>query len=82
MLRPEQLLCEVGPNGGSEPRGTVSSTEYYGHDAIATVAIAGADGLEVVTRCAGYDLPPVGAEVTVRVEGSALAYARVDGPET
>jgi iron(III) transport system ATP-binding protein len=72
MLRPEQILCHGASAGG--PRGRVLSTDFYGHDATARIALDDPDGPEVVARAAGHLLPRVGEEVAIAVEGTALAY--------
>jgi iron(III) transport system ATP-binding protein len=74
MLRPEQVSCHDRLLDGS-PRGRVSATEFFGHDASARIALHGHHDLEVVARCAGHRLPSVGDEVSIVVEGSALAFA-------
>jgi iron(III) transport system ATP-binding protein len=77
MLRPEQILC-TGRNGAADaegPRGRVLSTAFYGHDATARIALDDpGHGGEIVARAAGHLLPEAGEEVTVAVEGTALAY--------
>jgi iron(III) transport system ATP-binding protein len=72
MLRPEQISCHDRPLTGS-PRGRVLTTEFFGHDATARVSLRGG-GLEIVARSVGHRLPRVGDEVSIMVEGSALAY--------
>ncbi len=69
MLRPEQIHCE---EAGKGPRGQVRSTEFYGHDAVARVALDG--GPEILARAAGHLLPMVGQQVRLVVKGSAIAY--------
>ncbi|HEY5052803.1 MAG TPA: ABC transporter ATP-binding protein [Solirubrobacterales bacterium] len=73
MLRPEQIRCrEAGSADG--PRGRVLSTEFYGHDATARIALDDPACPEIVARSAGHRLPRVGDEVSIVVEGAALAY--------
>ena len=74
MLRPEQILCRPISTEGDGAHGCVLSTEFYGHDAIATIALGGSASLEVVARTMGHQLPEVGEEVMVEVEGAAIAY--------
>jgi iron(III) transport system ATP-binding protein len=72
MLRPEQVLCHAaGPAG---PRGRVLSSAFYGHDATARIALEGSERREIVARAAGHLLPQAGDEVSIAVEGTALAY--------
>jgi len=74
MLRPEQIRCR--PAGGhlDGPRGRVISTEFYGHDATARIALEDPIGLEVTARALGQRLPATGEQVVVEVEGSGVAY--------
>ena len=74
MLRPEQITCHDRPPDGS-PGGRVTATEFFGHDASARIALGDRDGLEVCARCAGHRLPAIGDEVSIVVEGTALAFA-------
>ncbi len=84
MLRPEQILCHPVPMVGDGAHGRVLSTEFYGHDATARIALEGPAGLEVVARALGHRAPRVGEEVVVEVEGTAVAYPdarREHGPD-
>jgi iron(III) transport system ATP-binding protein len=74
MLRPEQILCRPATMAGDGAHGLVLSTEFYGHDATARIALGGAAGLEIVARALGQRLPEVGEGVVVEVEGAAVAY--------
>ena len=73
MLRPEQILCRDTIEPGA-PRGRVLATQFYGHDATARIALESPDCPEITARAAGHRLPQVGDEVSVVVEGTALAY--------
>ncbi len=76
MLRPEQIHC-LGLNNGisaGEVHGRVLSTAFYGHDATARIVLDDPDRREIVARAAGHLLPQAGDEVTVTVEGTALAF--------
>ncbi len=70
MLRPEQIHCEEAGDEG--PLGRVRSTEFYGHDAVARVALDA--GPEILARAAGHRLPTAGQRVRLVVEGTAIAY--------
>ena len=72
MLRPEQISCHDRDLDGA-PRGRVGATEFYGHDASARIVLD--SGLEVLARCAGHRLPAPGEEVSILVEGTALAFS-------
>jgi iron(III) transport system ATP-binding protein len=72
MLRPEQILCRE-PVAGA-PRGRVLATQFYGHDATARIALADPTCPEITARAAGHRLPAVGEEVSLVVEGTAIAY--------
>jgi iron(III) transport system ATP-binding protein len=73
MLRPEQITCHDRLDGS--PGGRVTATEFFGHDASARIALGDREGLEVSARCAGHRLPAIGDEVSIVVEGTALAFA-------
>ncbi len=73
MLRPEQILCRE-PAAVGAPRGRVLSTQFYGHDATARIALDDPACPEITARAAGHRLPLVGEEVSIVVEGTALAY--------
>jgi iron(III) transport system ATP-binding protein len=72
MLRPEQILCREPHAEGR--RGRVLSTRFYGHDATARISLEDPDCPEITARAAGHRLPHVGEQVSVVVEGTALAY--------
>ncbi|MGD9734135.1 MAG: ABC transporter ATP-binding protein [Solirubrobacterales bacterium] len=71
MLRAEQIRCRPTSAVGDGARGRILSTEFYGHDATARIAVG---GLEIVARVLGRDLPEAGEEVRVEVEGTAMVY--------
>jgi len=72
MLRPEQILCrEPGAEG---PRGRVLATEFFGHDATVRIALEDPTAPPVSARAAGHRLPQVGEQVSLQIEGTALAY--------
>ncbi|HEV7771108.1 MAG TPA: ABC transporter ATP-binding protein [Solirubrobacterales bacterium] len=72
MLRPEQIVCH--PASGSRVQGEVVSTEFYGHDATARIVLAGTPGEEILARAAGHQLPEIGEQVGIVVEGPASAF--------
>ena len=73
MLRPEQIVCRE-PRAGA-PHGRVLATQFYGHDATARISLPDPACPEITARAAGHRLPTVGDEVSLIVEGTALAYA-------
>jgi iron(III) transport system ATP-binding protein len=73
MLRPEQILCQPATPGG-EAHGRVLSTEFYGHDATARIALHDPMQPEIVARASGHRLPEIGEEVSVAVEGTATSF--------
>jgi iron(III) transport system ATP-binding protein len=83
MLRPEQIVCrEAGAREVRDgPRGRVLSTTFYGHDATARIALEGTARREIVGRAAGHQLPAVGEQVEIAVEGTALAFPSGTGTE-
>ncbi len=72
MLRPEQIACR--PPTPELPRGRVVSTQFYGHDATARVALADAAVAPISARAAGHKLPSAGEEVSIAVDGTALVF--------
>ena len=72
MLRPEQIVCQPSP--GATGAGRVLETQFFGHDATARIALADASAPPITARILGHRLPAVGEQVTLRVQGSALAY--------
>ncbi|WP_205325737.1 ABC transporter ATP-binding protein [Glycomyces sp. YM15] len=67
LLRPEQLRL-----GEGEPNATVSEVEYFGHDALVTLAFAG--GVRLRSRVLG-GAPAAGQRVSVAVDGAARVFA-------
>ncbi|HEY1449549.1 MAG TPA: ABC transporter ATP-binding protein [Solirubrobacteraceae bacterium] len=76
MLRPEQILC--GEPVAGAPCGRVVSTAFYGHDATVEVSLLDRSGLSITARAAGYRVPAIGEQVSLRVEGSALVFGSAD----
>jgi iron(III) transport system ATP-binding protein len=72
MLRPEQILCGEPREGA--PRGRVLATQFFGHDATARVSLDRPDCPQITARAAGHRLPAVGDEVSLAVDGTALAF--------
>ncbi len=74
MLRPEQIVvAEDGSTGGV--RGLITSTSFFGHDAVARIRLDGPERIEVLARAVGQQLPEPGRSVRVGVEGSGVAFA-------
>jgi iron(III) transport system ATP-binding protein len=76
LLRPEALAL-AAPNGDGSGVGTVELVEFYGHDAVYRVELAGGERVRVRTGPApGFAR---GDRVAVRyVGGPAVAYPRTD----
>jgi iron(III) transport system ATP-binding protein len=72
MLRPEQIVCREPLPGA--PSGRVLATHFYGHDATARISLPDPACPEITARAAGHRLPAVGDQVSLVVEGSAMAY--------
>ncbi|HWF33482.1 MAG TPA: ABC transporter ATP-binding protein [Solirubrobacteraceae bacterium] len=70
MLRPEQIAC-CAPSS-ELPRGRVLSTQFYGHDATAEIALEDPTAPRIFARTAGHVLPRAGEEVSLLVAGTAL----------
>jgi iron(III) transport system ATP-binding protein len=70
MLRPEQIAC--GALSPELPRGRVVSTQFFGHDATARIALSDRAASQITARAAGHVLPRAGEEVSLLVDGSAL----------
>ena len=75
LVRPEQI--EVGaadgaPGQASAPAGVaamVTGIEFYGHDALVRLSLAGPAGRPVIARCPGHRLPAVDDQVRLVVHG-------------
>jgi iron(III) transport system ATP-binding protein len=78
MLRPEQIVCRPAATS-DEVSGQVLSTEFYGHDATARIAVAGTADGEILARAVGHRLPEAGERVSVSVEGEASAFLAAAG---
>lgn len=50
------------------------STEFYGHDATARIELEGPSPRQILARASGHRVPEPGEQVSVTVEGSALAF--------
>jgi iron(III) transport system ATP-binding protein len=70
VVRPEQISLAGGP--GAVPA-TVVAVTFLGRDATVDVAVGGMDQT-VTVRLGAHDLPEVGAEVSLRVEGALPAF--------
>jgi iron(III) transport system ATP-binding protein len=86
IVRPEQLRLDLiageRPDPAAAATGVIVRKEYYGHDAVVTVALrdagkaAGDSGqATIVARIAGEEPPPPGVEVSIRVAGPCQAWA-------
>lgn len=74
LVRPEQLRLVKTPGGR---RAQVVSTTYFGHDALVTVDLLGADGrpgLRLTARVNGLEALPAGTPVALDVVGPVRAF--------
>ncbi|MEV4641184.1 ABC transporter ATP-binding protein [Actinoplanes sp. NPDC049548] len=76
LIRPEQL--HLHPAGGG-PTATVQEISYYGHDAAVRLSLQ-PEGVPIIARLSGTDLPEPGSTVQVSVSGDVLAYPCGTGP--
>ena len=70
VVRPEQL--EVGPTDLPCVDAVVSHREFYGHDALLRLELAG--GATATARTPGHPLPDIGARVRVGVRGPVVVF--------
>jgi iron(III) transport system ATP-binding protein len=68
LVRPEQI--QLGTSG---VRARVTDVSYFGHDAAVRLDLL-PDGLPVMARVHGHDLPAPGTEVRLTVTGDAPAF--------
>ena len=73
MVRPEQIRL-LPPDSAGCAQGRVLGVTFYGHDAVAEVALVGAASTTISTRLFSRDLPEPGEEVGVAVQGEVVAY--------
>lgn len=72
LLRPEQLLARPSEDRDAHVQpGTVTASEFLGHDVLLTIAIPG-DVPEIVVRQDSVDPPGVDTKVTIEVAGRAV----------
>jgi iron(III) transport system ATP-binding protein len=71
LIRPEQIRLAT-PEAGGGIRATVTGITYFGADA--SVALALNPDLSLSARVFGHDLPPVGAEIVLHVEGGVTVF--------
>jgi iron(III) transport system ATP-binding protein len=80
LLRPEQLELTSGPGGTGDPAvsgtvsGTVTGTDYYGHDTMVRIRLDAPGAGLISLRHTGLDAPASGAAVRLRVRGAARWY--------
>lgn len=82
LVRPEQIALEpaVAPDASGLLKGRIVHHEYYGHDSVYLVELAGRPEPIRVRRpgAVGFE---VGARVAMRAEGETVAWARPGGAE-
>jgi iron(III) transport system ATP-binding protein len=75
MVRPEQIRL-LPPDTEGCARGQVLGVTFYGHDAVAEIALAGAADTTISARLFSSDLPAPGEAIGVAVQGTVVAYPR------
>ena len=74
LIHPEQVALELG---ATDDRGAVTGEvvhrEYYGHDSVMMVGVAGLDH-PLRVRCPGRSAVTVGDRVAIRVTGDVVAW--------
>ena len=70
VIRPEQL--ELEPADLPSVSAVVAHREFYGHDALVRLELAG--GASATARTPGHPLPEVGAQVRVGVRGPVVVF--------
>jgi iron(III) transport system ATP-binding protein len=76
MVRPEQLLLAPRGARGTSATGTVVAQEFYGHDAIVRLTLAGSESLPLIARVRGGVAWPAGTTTRLRVDGPVVVYSR------
>ncbi len=71
MIRPEQITLTADDAAGGVPA-TVLETTFFGHDAMARLALA--DGTVVLARPPGFAAPSPGEQVTLAVQGPVHVF--------
>ncbi len=77
LVRPEQIEVRTGSPGGARSEGLAGRvvwSGYHGHDAVTRVRLLGDGGESIVVRTMGDVQPAVGADVSVEVRGSVVAW--------
>jgi iron(III) transport system ATP-binding protein len=80
LIRPEQIvLTPAGQSTGAGRRARVLSVTYFGHDAVARLAVECDDGeLELTARTRGDQTPSAGGYVSVAFDGFVRVYGAGD----
>ncbi len=78
MIRPEQIRLTCGHATGATGA-RVRDVTYYGHDASVTLSLI-RGGQTLTARVFGHIVPQPGDEVSVAVEGPAMAYPLTGEP--
>ena len=72
MLRPEQLVATmISDSGHLDDVGTVTATEFLGHDVLLTIEPA-RGGAPLIVRQHSLNPPPIDAKVRIEVVGSGI----------
>jgi iron(III) transport system ATP-binding protein len=74
MIRPEQIKILGVPGLGGVPA-RIESAAFFGHDAMVRLRVTSAPDMgAVMARVFSHDLPAIGSDVWVQVEGEVVAY--------
>jgi iron(III) transport system ATP-binding protein len=73
MVRPEQIRL-LPPETAGCVHGRVLGVTFYGHDAVAEIALAGVADMTISARLFSRDLPQPGEAVGIAVQGAVVVY--------
>ena len=74
MIRPEQIKINADAVQGSV-RAAIKNVAFYGHDAVVTLSVRGAQPTDdVIARVFSQNTPKPGRDVWLTVEGMVVAY--------
>lgn len=71
MVRPEQIKISSSMQG---VKARVQKITYYGHDAAIEMQLCQNHSQNLTTRVSGAEIPKVGADITIYVQGPVIAF--------